>query len=134
MNTKYTGRATIFGPPLKLSDLNQLALVLGESASDDQSFTTVNYQHPITGEEYCVVSAAVKPIFSEMAAKPLVRPEHAPHADIAAASRAQALLSINDKLPSPDHIAVRRGPRTETAQQHIAEYGLVILQSESEGV
>ena len=132
MTTDYTLLATIFGPPLTLSDLNQLALVLGESASDDQSFSAMNYQHPETGEQYSVISTVVKPIFSEMAAKPLVPPEHAPHADIAAATRAQALLSINDKLPSPDHIAVRIGPRTETAQLHIAEYGLVRIESNDE--
>lgn len=130
--SKYTLLATIFGPPLKLSDLNQLALVLGESASDDQTFTDVNCEHPETGEQYCFISTPVKPIFAEMAAKPLVPPEHAPHADIAAATRAQALLSINDQLPSPDHIAVRLGPRTETTQQHIAEYGLTRIATNEE--
>ena len=81
MTTDYTLLATIFGPPLTLSDLNQLALVLGESASDDQSFSAMNYQHPETGEQHSVISTVVKPIISEMAAKPLVPPEHAPHAE-----------------------------------------------------
>ena len=130
--SKYTFLATIFGPPLELSNLNQLALVLGESASDDQTFTFVNYEHPDTGEQYCVISTPVKPIFAEMAAKPLAPPEHAPYADIAAASRAQALLSINDKLPSSNHIAVRLTSRTYSAQQHIAEYGLVPIEISDE--
>ncbi len=129
MTTAYVQRVTIFGPPAMLGELNQLALVLGERAADDQSFSNINYVHPETNEQYCVVSTVVKSVFSEMAGKALVAPDHAPHADIAAATRAQALLSINDKLPSPDHIAVRLGPRTETAQQHIAEYGLVRTES-----
>tara|TARA_R110002012_G_scaffold321621_2_gene550183 strand:- start:19694 stop:20098 length:405 start_codon:yes stop_codon:yes gene_type:complete len=130
MTTEYTLLATIFGPPLELDDLNQLALVLGESTSDDKTFNVINCQHPETGERYCVVSTVVKPVFSEMASKPLIAPDHAPHADIEASTRAQALLSINDQMPSPNHIAVRLAPRTYTTQQHIAEYGLVLIKQE----
>lgn len=128
MTSEYTQQATIFGPLSMINNLNQLALVLGESASDDQTFNMPNFENPETDDQYCVASTVVKPIFGEMAGKPLVAPEYAPHADIAAATRAQALLSINDKPPSPDHIAVRLGPASDNALDQIAEYGLVRIE------
>ncbi|WP_447045340.1 hypothetical protein [Vreelandella sp. H-I2] len=129
--TQYTHTITIAVPAAHIADANQLALVLGETAADDQTFGALNYQDE-AGNRYSVCSTVAKPIFTENAGKPLVAPEFAPAADLAAATRAQALLSINDQPAAHDRIAARVGTRHETAQQHIAALGLTPLPSEEE--
>jgi hypothetical protein len=131
MTTAYIHRITIAVPEQLISDANQLALCLGESASDDQTFTTANWQDA-DGNLYAVCSTVAKPVFVELAAQPLKAPEHAPDADLDAASRAQALLSINDQPAGPDRIAVILGDRLESAMDHIAALGLVTVVSEEE--
>jgi len=44
--------------------------------------------------------------------------------DLAAATRAQALLQMNGGIATPDVIAVILGDRLESAQDHIAALGL----------
>lgn len=123
MTTQYQHRVTIAVPEAHMSDGNQLALALGESAADDQTFKTANWQDA-EGNVYAVCSTVAKPVFSEMAGQPLVAPDHAPDADLAAATRAQALLAINAGPAAPDRIAVILGDRLESAQDHLAALGL----------
>jgi len=123
MTTLYQQRATIATPAAHIDDANQLALCLGESAADDQTFTTASYQDE-QGNLYAVCSTVAKPIFAELAGQPLQAPDHAPDMDLAAATRAQALLQINGGIASPDVIAVILGDRLESAQDHIAALGL----------
>jgi len=123
MTTLYQQRATIATPATHIPDVNQLALALGESSADVQTFTTASYQDA-SGNLYAVASTVTKPIFAEMAGQPLQAPEHAPDMDLAAATRAQALLQINGGIASPDVIAVILGGRLESAQDHIAALGL----------
>ena len=123
MTTLYQQRATIAAPANHIPDANQLALCLGESPADDQTFDTASYQDA-SGNLYAVASTVTKPIFAEMAGQPLQAPDHARGMDLAAATRAQALLQINGGIATPDVIAVMLGDRLESAQDHIAALGL----------
>ena len=121
--TQYTHRATIAAPLAHIPDANQLALCLGESSADDQTFTAASYQDA-DGNLYAVCSTVAKPVFAELAGKPLQAPEHARGMDLAAATRAQGMLQINGGIATPDVIAVILGDRLESAQDHIKALGL----------
>ena len=123
MTTLYSQKATIATPAAHIPDANQLALALGESSADDQTFGEASYQDS-KGNLYAVCSTVAKPIFAEMAGQPLQAPTHSPGMDLAAATRAQALLQINGGIATPDIIAVTLGDRLESAQDHIAALGL----------
>ena len=123
MTTDYTNKATIAAPVAHISDANQLALCLGESSADDQTFTTASYQDA-DGNLYAVCSTVAKPIFAELAGQPLQAPDHAPDMDLAAATRAQALLQINGGIATPDVLAVILGDTTENAKDHLVALGL----------
>jgi len=133
MITQYTQRATIACPELLASPANQLALCLGESSADDQTFNIASYQDA-TGNLYAVCSTVAKPIFAQMAGQPLKAPDHAPDMDLEAATRAQQLLQINGGTASPDVIAVILGDRLESAQDHIAALGLTLIEQELDAV
>ena len=126
MNTQYTKRATIAVPISKMEDANQLALCLGESASDDQTFTNANYQDA-DGNLYAVCSTVAKPIFGEMVIEELQAPAHALDVDLEKAERSKALLQINDGEATPNVIAVILGDRLESAQAHIELLGLTVV-------
>ena len=123
MTTEYKQRATIASPVTHIADANQLALALGESSADDQTFGAANYQDA-DGNLYAVCSTVAKPIFVQLAGQPLQAPDHAPEMDLEAATRAQALLQINGGIATPDVIAVILGDRLESAQDHIQILGL----------
>ena len=127
--TQYTHRATIAAPVAHTQDANQLALALGESSADDQTFTNASYQDA-DGNLYAVCSTVAKPIFAQIAGQPLQAPDHAPDMDLAAATRSQALLQINGGKATPDVIAVILGGRLESAQDHIAALGLERVQQD----
>jgi len=127
MTTAYVQRASIAVPEPLISDANQLALCLGESPADDQTFSTASYQDA-QGNLYSVCSTVAKPIFAEMAGQTLKAPDHAADMDLAAATRAQAVLQINGGIAAPDVIAVILGGSTDIAQDHIAALGLKIRQ------
>ena len=129
MTTDYIQKATIAAPAAHIQSANQLALCLGESSADDQSFTVASYQDA-QGNLYAVASTVAKPVFAQLAGQPLQAPDHAPDMDLEAATRAQALLRINDGIASPDVIAVILGDRLESAQLHIAALGLTPIQQE----
>ena len=123
MTTLYQQKATIAAPIVHIQDANQLALALGESSADNQTFTTASYQDA-SGNLYAVCSTVAKPIFAQLAGQPLKAPDHAPEMDLVAATRAQSLLQINGGTASPDVIAVILGDRLGSAQDHIKALGL----------
>ena len=131
MRTLYRHRVTIATPLAHIPDANQLALALGESAADDKTFNTAAWQDA-EGNLYAVSSTVAKPIFAELAGQPLQAPDHAPDMDVAAATRAQALLQINGGIATPDVIAVILGNRLESAQDHIAALGLTRVEQDTE--
>jgi hypothetical protein len=121
--SKYTQRATIATPKHLMPEANQLALSLGESIADDKTFTTASYQDS-DGNLYAVASTVVKLVFAEMAGQPLKAPNHSPDMDLAAATRAQSLLQINNGIATPDVIAVILGSNDGGAQEQIKALGL----------
>ena len=133
MTTQYQHRTTIAVPEAHIPDGNQLALALGESAADDQTFTGANWQDA-SGNLYAVCSTVAKPVFAEMAGQPLEAPAHAPDMDLTAASRAQSILNIGSLASpvqaTPDTIAAVLGDRLESAQEHIAALGLTPVPNE----
>jgi len=129
MTTEYKQRATIASPVTHIADANQLALALGESAADDQTFGAANYQDA-QGNLYSVSSTVAKPIFVQLAGQPLQAPDHAPEMDLEAATRAQALVQINGGIATPDVIAVILVDRLESAQDHIEAMGLSVPQDD----
>jgi len=130
MSTLYRQRATIAAPAAHLPDANQLALCLGESSADDQTFTAASYQDE-QGNLYAVCSTVAKPVFAELAGQRLQAPDHAPDMDLAPATRAQELLQINSGIATPDVIAVILGDRMESAQDHIKALGLTRVEQDS---
>ena len=129
MSSQYVQRATIAVSEAHIADGNQLALCLGESAADDQTFGTARYQDS-SGNLYSVCSTVAKPIFAQLAGQALQAPDHAPEMDINAATQAQAMLSINDLPAAPDIIAVVIGGRLDSAQDHIETLGLTSVPME----
>jgi hypothetical protein len=131
--TQYTQRVTIATQEAHIPEANQLALCLGESSADDQTFTAASYQDA-QGNLYAVASTVAKPIFAQLAGQPLQAPVHSPDMDMAAATRAQALLQISGGIATPDVIAVILGDRLESAQDHIAALGLTRVERELDAV
>jgi len=133
MKTLYIQKATIAAPVAHTPDANQLALCLGESAADDQTFSAASYQDE-DGNLYAVCSTVAKPLFAELAGQRLQAPAHALGMDLVAATRAQSLLQINGGVAGPDVIAVILGDRLESAQDHIAALGLTRVEQEINAV
>ena len=131
MTTAYSQKATTATPAAHIRDANKLALCLGESSADDQTFGAANYQDA-EGNLYAVCSTVAKPIFAQIEGQPLQAPDHAPDMDVEAATRAQALLQINGGKATPDVIAVILGNRLESAQDHIAALGLTRVEQDTE--
>ena len=123
MTTLYQQSSTIATPVSHIPDANQLALALGESHADDRTFTSASYQDA-DGNLYAVCSTVTKPVFAQLAGQPLQAPDHAPDMDLAAATRAQALLQINGGIATPDVLAVILGDTTENAKDHLVALGL----------
>ena len=130
MTTDYIQKATIATPAAHIPDANQMALCLGESSADDQTFGAANYQDA-EGNLYAVCSTVAKPIFAQIEGQPLQAPDHAPDM-VEAATRSQALLQINGGTASPDVIAVILGDRLESAQLHIKVLGLTRVENSDE--
>jgi hypothetical protein len=127
MTTEYTYRATIAAPESMIDSANQLALCLGQSAADDQTFRVANYQDS-QGNKYAVASTVAKPNFATGAQSQLVAPEFAPDVDLTAASLMQSRLSIGSLespvTATPSGMAAILGSRLESAQDHLAALGL----------
>jgi len=133
MITRYQKKATVATPVAHIPDANQLALCLGESPADDQTFTAASYQDA-QGNLYAVCSTVAKPVFAQLAGQPLQAPDHTLGMDLVAATRAQSLLQINGGIASPDVIAVILGNRLESAQDHIKALGLTRIEQELDAV
>jgi len=106
MPTSYTHRVTIVCPADLIPDANQLALVLGESPSDDHTFGAPHYEDA-GGNLYAVSSTVATGNFQTKAGSPLQAPGHAPDADLVAAARAQAAIYIHGQH-GPDGAAPGR--------------------------
>lgn len=123
---------TIACPEAHIADANQLALCLGYGEADGHTFGGPGWQDA-AGNRYAVASGLVSEAFPVAAGSPLVDPAWG--ADMAAATRAQALLSVFDPEASPVPFA---GPDRITAvlafaaQDALAILGLTAVPSDLE--
>lgn len=86
MTTEYTHRVTIATPESMIEKSNHLAVIMGESASDMNTFSTADYKNG-NGDKYAVCSTVVTSTFISGASSGELPPSP-PHA--AAANRAWA--------------------------------------------
>jgi len=86
MTTEYTKRMTVAAPESLIEQANHLALIIGESAADIQTFQSANWQNE-SGDLYAVCSTVAKPSVLSIldAGLPEALPAHAEAADIAKA-------------------------------------------------
>ncbi|MFI0472227.1 hypothetical protein ACGLWX_05825 [Halomonas sp. HMF6819] len=126
MSTEYTDLVAIAAPEGHIYDANQLALCLGESPYDDQTFGVLSRQDD-DGNLYSAVTPVVKPAFMELAAGELKAPVHAPDVDLEAARRAQAILLINNGPARPDRITVLTGSHQDSASDLLAQLRVSIV-------
>jgi len=135
MTTAYKSRVTIVVPEQHITKANAIALVLGESINDDQTFTQANWQDA-QGNKYAVASTVAKDVFLTGASRPLTAPNHAPNADVALASQAQAILALctqtSPVTANPDQIVVVVGDNTESATDHVSAVGVELIPIEEE--
>lgn len=109
---------TIAVPAAHIADANQLALCLGLSEADGQTYGAPVWQDA-GGHLYAVASGQVSEGFPAAAAAPLSEPPWG--ADMEAAARAQALVAIRDPqageppFASPDRIAAIVGLDAQAA-------------------
>ena len=89
---------TIAVPAAHIADANQLALCIGYSAADGETYGAPVWQDA-GGHLYAVASGQVSEGFPAAAAAPLSEPPWG--ADMEAAARAQALVAIYDPETSP---------------------------------
>lgn len=68
--TQYTHRMTLAVPEPLIPQANQLALIVGESSDDINTFTQANYQDT-EGNKYAVCSTVIKPIVLSLLDTPL---------------------------------------------------------------
>lgn len=135
--TEYQLRITLVCPKAHIADANQLALCIGPSSHDYQTFKAARYQDA-SGNLYSLASTVVVPSYIDDTTIELVAPAHSPDVDLEAAARAQALLDIEDRInggpavtAGPDRIAVIVDHRLADVQEHIAALGLVAVPSEA---
>ena len=130
MTTLYKNHMTIATPQHLIEAANHLALIMGESAADINTFTAANYQDS-AGNLYAVCSTVVTDGFLAKQGTGIKRiPSHAKAANVEMAKKAQALLQINGGIATPDVIAVILGDRLESAQDHIKALGLERVQQD----
>jgi len=105
--TQYKHRITLVVPSQYIEQANHLALVMGESADDINTFKEANWQDA-DGNLYAVCSALSKPVVLGALTKGLPNPlpTHATAADVTKAQQALDLIVLYDAgvLASGDKI------------------------------
>src|SRR5699024_4799625 len=107
-STEYTLQLTVCAPLDDLDDANQLALIVGESAADVNTFTAAT--HTKDGVEYACISTVAKPVVASYTGG-LPHPEHAQGADHEAAMRAMqaATWDLRERGQRPSEILAELG-------------------------
>lgn len=109
MTTQYTHRITLVAPEQYMDIANQLALIMGESPDDVNTFTQANWQDA-DGNLHSVCSAVSKPVVlgALTTGLPNPVPSHATAADVTKAQQALDLIVLYDVgvKASPEHIVL----------------------------
>lgn len=108
MATEYTLQLTVCTPITSIDDANQLALIVGESAADVNTFQ--NATHTKDGVEYACISTVAKPVVASYTGG-LPTPEHAQGADYEAAIRAMHAVTwdLRERGQRPSEILADLG-------------------------
>ena len=95
--TQYIHRITLAVPESLIDVANQLALVMGESENDVNTFTSANWQDS-GGNKFAVCSAVAKPIVLNALSSGLPNPLpiHAENADVTMAQQALDSIVVYD--------------------------------------
>jgi hypothetical protein len=95
--TQYTNRLTLAVPESLMDAANNLALIMGESDSDINTFTTATWQDE-SGNLYAACSAVSKPavVNALSTGLPDPLPSHAENADVALAQQALDAIVVFD--------------------------------------
>ena len=125
----YKHRMSLAVPQSLVSQANQLALIVGESEHDNETFTTANWQDK-DGNLYAVCSAVVKPVVLSLADKPLAdSPLQTKGADLSLAQHAldKVVMYKQGDKASPTSImcAIDFEPL-----QAFADMGLTVIESD----
>jgi hypothetical protein len=93
--SQYTNRLTLAIPESLMDAANNLALIMGESASDINTFTTATWQDA-SGNLYAVCSAVSKPVVVQALSTglPDPLPSHAEDADVTLAQQALDAIEV----------------------------------------
>ncbi len=86
----YKHRMSLAVPQALIPQANQLALIVGESEYDNETFTTANWQDR-DGNLYAVCSTVIKPVVLGLfgiSLTDITLPTHASNADVTAAQQA----------------------------------------------
>lgn len=94
MTGRFPYRVFIPVPQASIDDANQLALCLGAVPADGQTFGH-DWAQDAAGNLYSWAAPVVTSEWLAALSAPIVAPSFAPDADLAAASRAAALLEIH---------------------------------------
>jgi hypothetical protein len=128
--SQYTNRLTLSVPESLIDAANNLALVMGESVSDINTFTQANWQDT-SGNLYAVCSAVSKPIVVQALSTglPDPLPSHAEDADVTLAQQALDAIVVFDTgvLVDTDIIVLAIDSDPLTA---LAEMGLTRVETE----
>lgn len=129
MATKYKYRITIACPSGLISAANQLALIAGESAADDQTFTSASYKDAI-GNLFAVCSTVVTDSFLAIqSGLPSELKPHAEGADTTLAQQALDALMIWDSESVFDPTKLTMSVGT-TPQDALTQWGLTKIVTE----
>ena len=127
----YKHRMSLAVPQALMDKANQLALIVGESEHDNETFTTANWQDK-DGNLYAVCSTAIKPVVLGLfgiSLSNITLPAHAINADITAAQQALdkvVMYKQGDKAsPTTIMCAIDFEPL-----QAFADMGLTIIESD----
>lgn len=107
--TQYKHRITLVVPENFLDSANHLALIMGESSDDVETFTIADWRDT-EGNAYAVCSTVCKPIVINAlhGGLPSQLPNHASDADVSKAKQALDMIvqyNVGVKA-SPDHIVL----------------------------
>ena len=109
MTTEYTHRISLAVPEQLIPAANQLALLVGESPDDVNTFTQANWQDA-DGNLYAVCSALCKPVVlgALTSGLPDPLPTHAVGVDIRKAQQALDMLKVYEEsiTASPEYIVL----------------------------
>lgn len=107
--TQYKHRITLVVPENYIDHANQLALIMGESSADVETFTIAGWRDS-KGNAYAVCSTVCKPVVVNAlhGGLPSPLPNHASDADVSKAQQALDMIVQYDVgvKASPDHIVI----------------------------